>query len=108
MLGRRAGLSDAEIVRVTAGPDAPGWDPVDADLVRAVDELHQHACIQDATWGRLSAHFDERQVRDIIFAVGCYEVLAMVFKSYAVELEPGVDQLGPELRAQIQEAKLAR
>jgi alkylhydroperoxidase family enzyme len=105
VLGRRAGLSDAEIARVAAGPDAAGWDPVDADLVRAVDELHEHACIQDATWARLAAHFDEKQMMDVIFAVGCYELLAMVFKSYGVELEPGVDPLGPELRAQMHEAK---
>ncbi|MEY2460760.1 MAG: hypothetical protein QOG30_2590, partial [Acidimicrobiaceae bacterium] len=44
LIGRAAGLSDEEIERLKAGPDAPGWDPFDAALVRAADELHDDAC----------------------------------------------------------------
>jgi alkylhydroperoxidase family enzyme len=101
VLGRHAGLSEAELERVQLGPDAPGWDPVDADLVRAVDELHADARIQDATWARLSAHFSTTQLMDIVFAVGCYDILAMVFKTLGVQLEPGVDPLDPAVRARM-------
>jgi 4-carboxymuconolactone decarboxylase len=101
VLGARAGLTEAELERVQLGPDAPGWDPGDADLVRAVDELHVHACIQDETWARLSARFDTAQLLDIIFAVGCYEVLAMVFKTCRIPLEPGVEPLDPAVRARM-------
>jgi 4-carboxymuconolactone decarboxylase len=101
VLGARAGLTEAELERVQLGPDAPGWDPGDADLVRAVGELHVHACIQDETWTRLSQRFDTPQLLDIIFAVGCYEVLAMVFKTCRVPLEPGVDPLDPAVRARM-------
>ena len=105
VLGLRAGLTEAEVQRIQLGPDAPGWDPEDADLVRAVDELHADACIQDATWARLSARFDTPQLLDIIFAVGCYEVLAMVFKTCRVPLEPGVEPLDPEVRARMHASK---
>jgi 4-carboxymuconolactone decarboxylase len=98
LLGRRAGLSEAELERVQLGPDAPGWDPADADLLRAVDELHADACIRDNTWERLGARFDTAQLLDIVFAVGCYDLLAMVFKSARVSLEPGVDPLEPAVR----------
>ena len=101
VLGRNAGLTEAELERVQVGPDAPGWDPVDADLVRAVDELHADARIQDATWARLSAHFSATQLMDIVFAVGCYDVLAMVFKTLGAQLEPGVDPLDPAVRARM-------
>ena len=101
VLGARAGLTEAELERVQLGPDAPGWDPGDADLVRAVDELHVHACIQDESWARLSARFDTPQLLDILFAVGCYEVLAMVFKTCRVLLEPGVEPLDPAIRARM-------
>lgn len=107
VLGRRAGLTDPEIARVPGGPDAPGWDPIDADLLRAVDELHEHACIQGETWTRLAAHFDTKQLMDIVFTVGCYELLAMVFKTFGVQLEPGVDPLDPAMRAQMHAAKSA-
>lgn len=101
VLGRNAGLSEAELERIQAGPDAPGWDAVDADLVRSVDELHREARIQDETWTRLSAHFSTAQLLDIVFAVGCYDLLAKVFKTLGVQLEPGVEALEPAVRARM-------
>ena len=101
VLGRNAGLSEAELERIQVGPDAPGWDPIDADLLRAVDELHAEARIQDATWARLSAQFSVVQLMDIVFAIGCYDVLAMVFKTFGVQLETGVDALDPAVQARM-------
>jgi alkylhydroperoxidase family enzyme len=105
VLGLRAGLSQAEIERIQRGPDAPGWDSIDADLVRAVDELHADACISEATWARLSIHFNQAQLMDIVFAVGCYDLLAMVFKTFGVQLEPGVEPLDPAVAARMHEHK---
>ena len=52
LIGREAGLSDAEIERIKGGANAAGWSALDATLLRAVDELHAHALISDATWQR--------------------------------------------------------
>jgi 4-carboxymuconolactone decarboxylase len=101
ILGRRAGLTDTELEQIQFGPDDPGWDPEDADLVRAVDELHVHACIQDATWTRLAARFDTNQLLDLVFVVGCYDVLAMVFNTVRAQLEPGLAPLEPAVRARM-------
>ncbi|MET0287688.1 MAG: carboxymuconolactone decarboxylase family protein [Polyangiales bacterium] len=101
VLARNAGLSEADIERVQSGPDASGWDPIEADLVRAVDELHADAHIHDETWGRLSQHFDLRQRMDLIFAVGCYDLLANVFKTLGVQLERGVEPLEPSTAARM-------
>ena len=101
VLARNAGVSEAEIERIQLGPDAPGWDPTDADVVRAADELHADARIQDPTWARLAAHFSATQLMDLVFVVGCYDVLAMVFKTFGAQLEPGVDALEPAVRARM-------
>jgi 4-carboxymuconolactone decarboxylase len=101
ILGLRAGLTETEIARIQQGPDANGWDPVDADLVRAADELLADACIQDDTWARLAQHFTHEQLIDIVFAVGCYEVLAMAFKSFAVPFESTLPPMSPEARARM-------
>jgi 4-carboxymuconolactone decarboxylase len=101
VLGRNAGLSEAELERVQLGPDAPGWDAVDAALLRAVDELHADACISQRTWEQLAEHFELKQIMDIVFAVGCYDMLAMVFKTFDVSLEPGVDPLAPAVRTRM-------
>jgi len=101
ILGLRAGLSAAEIERVQLGPDAAGWDPADADLLRAVDELNADACIGDATWERLGRRFDIAQKLDLVFLVGCYEVLAMAIKSFRIQLEPGVAPLDAAVMARM-------
>jgi hypothetical protein len=101
VVGRNAGLSEAELERIQFGPDAAGWEAVDADLLRCVDELHADARIQDATWARLSEFFSTQQLMDIVFAIGCYEILAMVFKTLGPQLEPGVDALDPAVRARM-------
>lgn len=98
ILGLRAGLTEAEVERVQRGPDAPGWDPVEADLVRAVDELYADARIGQATWERLASRFDTAQILDLIFLVGCYDTLAMAIKSFDIQLEPGVVPLDPAVR----------
>lgn len=107
VLGLRAGLSQVEVDRIQQGPDAPGWDVVDADLVRAVDELHADACIGDETYQRLSVHFTPTQLMDIVFCVGCYDLLAMVFKTFGAQLEPGVDSLDPAVLARMHAQKPA-
>jgi alkylhydroperoxidase family enzyme len=104
VLGRRAGLTEQELERVTHGPDAPGWDDVDTELLRAVDELHAGARIEQSTLARLAGYFDTRQLMDIIFTVGCYDLLALMFNTFDVQLEPGVEPLDPALRARMHAA----
>jgi alkylhydroperoxidase family enzyme len=74
---------------------------VDADLVRAVDELHAHARIEQATWDRLAVHFTTVQMMDLVFLIGCYDLLAMAFNTFETRLEPGVAPLDPAARARM-------
>jgi len=55
--------------------------------VRAVDELIGDATITDATWQALARELDEQQLMDLVFTVGAYDVLAMAFRSFGVELD---------------------
>lgn len=87
VLARDAGIDDDEIARVAAGPDEPGWGPTEAALIRAVDELLADAMIADATWNVLSGELDERQLMDLVFTVGAYDLLAMALRSFGVELD---------------------
>ncbi|WP_348671897.1 carboxymuconolactone decarboxylase family protein [uncultured Abyssibacter sp.] len=105
VLGKRAGLTDEEIARVQAGPDAPDWDPVDADLLRAADELHDDARIHAETWSRLSEHFEPQQLMDIVFAVGCYGLLATAINTLEIPLEAGVEPLPNEVRQRMEAGK---
>jgi alkylhydroperoxidase family enzyme len=85
---KRAGLfSDELINRIKEGPDAKGWDPFDATLVRAVDELYTNNFISDSTWNILSERYKTHQLIEILFIVGYYNLLALVLNSLGIQLE---------------------
>ena len=90
VIGRAAGISDAEIGRIKAGPEAPGWAPFDAVLLRAADELHTQNCITDATWAALAAELDEKQLIEVPMLVGHYHLVAFTLNSLGVQPEPGL------------------
>jgi hypothetical protein len=81
------GLDGDEIARIAEGPGAGGWSPLEAAMLAAVDELLVDAEIADATWAALAAELDRRQLMDLVFTVGAYDVLAMALKSFRVELD---------------------
>jgi alkylhydroperoxidase family enzyme len=86
--GRSVGLSDEEIRRITLGADAEGWNPFDATLVRAADELHEDAFITDQTWNALAERYSTQQLMDVVFAVGQYHLVSMVLNTFGVQFEP--------------------
>ena len=80
-----AGLTDAEIARVSAGPEAAGWVAYEAALLRAVDELHAACTITDLTWAALADHFEPGQLVEIPYVAGQYTMLSMVANGLAIE-----------------------
>lgn len=96
ILGLRAGLTELEISRIGIGSKAPEWGAQDACLLRAAEELIEKACIQSDTWNELRQFYSEEQTIDLVFTVGCYEVLAMAFKSFHVEFEPSLEPMSTE------------
>jgi 4-carboxymuconolactone decarboxylase len=89
-IGKRAGLSEEEIVRITEGPDAPGWTPFEAALLRAADELHDDAFISDDTWKTLAGQYNEPQMMDVVMTVGHYNLVSMLLNTFGVQLDEGV------------------
>ncbi|HLW55115.1 MAG TPA: carboxymuconolactone decarboxylase family protein [Candidatus Angelobacter sp.] len=94
-IGKECGLTDAEIKRVADGPQAAGWKPFDAALLRAVDELHADSLVSDATWQALASGFNEQQMLDFLFTVGQYELVCMMLNSVGVQLEEGYERMPP-------------
>lgn len=90
-IARLVGISDDEIRRVAAGPDAAGWDPFEAALLRAADELHDDQVISDATWAQLETQYDVKQRFDLVFTVGQYTLVSMVLNTLGIQREAGVE-----------------
>jgi alkylhydroperoxidase family enzyme len=81
------GLSTQEIERVRLGAEADGWDELEAALLAAADELLADARIGDTTYAVLSRVLETRQLMDVVFTVGTYEVFAMAMRTFDVPLD---------------------
>ena len=92
LISQKAGLTREEIRAVAEGPDAPGWNDHERTLLRAVDELHGDAFVSDAVYRKLSAVYDTRQIMDLVFTVGQYNMLSMALNTLGVQLDPGVPE----------------
>ena len=43
--------------------------------------------MSDETWATLAGELDRQQLMDLVFTVGSYDLLAMAFRSFGVELD---------------------
>ncbi len=98
--GRRVGITDADVERITKGPDRTSGDPLDTALLRATDELHGADRISDATWAALSAELEVEELLDVLISVGGYRAGSMAISSAGVQLDDNMAEFRfpPELR----------
>jgi len=82
------GMTDEDMQRIRLGPDAPGWEPVEAALCRAADELHHDSVISDGTWAALG-ELSEQELIEVPLLVGYYHLVSMVLNSLGVPVEDG-------------------
>ena len=88
---RRIGMTDEEVSRITIGADAPGWDPFEASLIRATDELHRDDMISDSTWNTLAERYSTSELIDVVITVAGYRMVSMALNSIGTQLEPDRD-----------------
>ena len=53
-IGKMCGLTNEDIARIKQGPDAEGWTPIDAAMLRAADGLTRHGK-HSKSWGPKAA-----------------------------------------------------
>ncbi len=97
ILGRRVGLTDDEIKAIQVGPSNTILKEEDTVLVRAVDELLLEARLSDQSWEQLLERYSHKQIMDLIFLIGCYEVTAMYMNSFNIPIEASEPPMDPEI-----------
>lgn len=90
-IGKTEGLTDDDVRRISAGPDGLGLADHERLLLKAVDELHADAFISDTTWNTLAKSYDTRQMMDLVFTVGQYNLVSMALNSFGVQLDEGLE-----------------
>lgn len=96
LYGLEAGLSQNEIDRLAGGDANESWDPADAALIQAADELHATQDVSDPTWAKLEETWDAGQLVEIPFVVGQYTMLSMVAKATGVPVDPHLPRFPDE------------
>lgn len=88
-IGKRAGLTGAEIERIVQGSTAPGWNAQDRAILRAVEELRERAMVSDATWTELAGFLDEKQLIELVYVIGNYTKVAYFQNALRLRLQKG-------------------
>jgi alkylhydroperoxidase family enzyme len=92
---RSAGVTSAELTRIARGPEAPGWDPFEAVLLRAADELYVDSFVSDRTWAAVTARYDARQAMDAVFTVAEFTMVAGTVNSLGVPIDENLQDRFP-------------
>ena len=82
------GLSPDMYAPIQRGADDPYFSPFESLVIRATEELVYDRKLSDASWQGLTAEWDERQMLDFMFTVGCYAMVAGVMRSTGAERLP--------------------
>ncbi|MFP6582949.1 MAG: carboxymuconolactone decarboxylase family protein [Candidatus Hydrogenedentota bacterium] len=90
VIGKRDGLTDEDIERIIEGPTAKGLSDNSRLLLQATDELHKDAFVSDATWNALAEIYNTKQLMDLVFTVGEYNLVSMALNSFGVQLDEGL------------------
>ncbi|HVY10347.1 MAG TPA: carboxymuconolactone decarboxylase family protein [Mycobacteriales bacterium] len=89
-LSQRYDVTTEEVEAIALDDDAV-FSELEADVLRATDQLLETQRVEDNTWQRLADAFDEKTRLELLFVVGTYTALAMVFNGVGVELDPDLD-----------------
>lgn len=90
LIARQARMTDAEIRSRKTGPTTPGLSELDRLLLQATDELHADAHVSDPTWAGLSKLLNTKQMMDVVFTVGQYNLVSMALNSFGVQADEGL------------------
>ena len=85
-ISERAGLTAQEIADMTAG-DGATLTAHDRAVIRASEELQRDQFVADATWAELGQSLSPEQRMELVFLAGCYLTMAMLTKSFGMQLE---------------------
>ena len=83
-LGRRAGLTPAEIDRVADGP-AADWSARDRLLLTVTDTLLAERDLPDPLWAEVRAELSQPEAIELVMLVGHYAMLATTLTTLRVE-----------------------
>ena len=88
MLGRSVGISEDKLANVLADPLPEGvYTPVEAAIVVFARKSTRMEPIDDETWSALAAHFDPKQLMEIMFIVGFNQLISRMHAAVRTDVD---------------------
>ena len=96
-IGRRAGLTDAEIVAIREGASTTVLTAVDRCVIRLVDEVFDNVVVSPSTLREARELLgDDRALMELVLIPGCYRTIGTVLMSFDIPLEDTVAPWPPD------------
>lgn len=84
---------------IQRGPDDPYFTDFERTVMRATEDLVKERKVSDANWQALRAEWNEKQLLDFLFTVGCYVMVAGVMRSTGAERQQDLLELAEKYGA---------
>jgi alkylhydroperoxidase family enzyme len=87
-IAKMTGVSDEQVAALERDQTtASCFDPVDALVLRATEEIVRDCGPSDATFAELQARFSNREIVELVLAVGFYMVMARLMVSTRIDVD---------------------
>lgn len=96
-IGIGIGIDESEIRAVRTGSAAPGWSDEDRLVLQAAEELFCDGIISDETWYALADSYNQEQMMDLTYTIGCYNMISWALNSFRVQPDPTLPMWGKAL-----------
>jgi len=87
------GLTGADIEAVKSGAASPHWSDFERVIIRVTDQSLAQSDLDDELWDAVSTGFNRQQIMDLLFTIGAYVLLALVFNATRIQREPELIEL---------------
>ena len=90
LMGREAGLSEAEIGALATTRALGAWSTDDEVLISLADEICADDCAGEATFAALRRRWGEPEIVELVALVGFYRMVSGLLNTLGVEPEEGL------------------
>jgi alkylhydroperoxidase family enzyme len=90
VIGRDAGLTDAEIASLATTRATGPWSRDDQALIALADEICADDCVGEATFDALRRRWKDAEIVELVALAGFYRMVSGLLNTLGVEPEPGL------------------
>ncbi|MGC1238440.1 MAG: carboxymuconolactone decarboxylase family protein [Acidimicrobiales bacterium] len=87
---RSAGITEVELDALTRPLGEHAWSERDGALLRAADELHESADLDEATFDALRQQFANEELIEVVMLVGQYHLVSFILNAFRIERDEGL------------------